>query len=310
MSQGSATYPQSFLRSQVILFFFLEILIVINMKKGILLLVVLSCFMGSTSGQDLSFPELSGFRRLTNYPVYTRDNLWDFINGAADNYLAYGFEDLHVAEYRKGKNTIKLEIYRHQDNTMAFGIYSSERSSSFEFLRLGAQGYRTGGSINFFRGNYYVKIRTFSKKENILKSVESLAARVSSSLPGETAMPDALAMFPEAGLKKNEEIFVNESVLGHEFLNKAFRAAYEVGPDNFSIYIFRGNPSGITQTAMTYIKACGMEAGEGPEGKYVLADGYNGTVFLGWKEGQMVLVTGLASDQAEIAESYISEILK
>jgi len=280
------------------------------MKKSILLLLILIFPKGLLNGQELSIPELSGFRKYANYPVYTRDNLWDFINGAADNYLAYGFENLNVAEYKKGKNTIKLEIYRHQDNTMAFGIYSSERSPSFEFLHLGAQGYRTGGSINFYKGNYYVKIRTFSKNENILKAVESLAARVSASLPGETVMPDALAMFPEAGLKKNEEIFVNESVLGHEFLNKAFRAGYEVGTDNFSIYIFRGNSSEIMRTAMTYITACGMEASEGPEGKYVLEDGYNGTVFLGWKDGQMVLVTGLAADQADIAENYISEILK
>ncbi len=280
------------------------------MKRGIHFLLFLFCFQGIISAQDFSFPELSGFRKQTSYPVYTPDNLWDFINGAADNYLAYGFTDLHVAEYKKGKNTIKLEIYRHKDNTMAFGIYSSERSPSFEFLKLGSQGYRTGGSINFFKGNYYVKIRTFSKNEKILKAVESLASRVAASLPGEAALPQALSMFPEGGLKKNGEIFINESVLGHDFLNRAFRAGYEVGPDSFSIYIFIGDAAGIMKAAVTYATTAGMEAAEGPEGKYMLTDGYNGTVFLGWKDGNMVLLTGLAADQADIAESYISQILK
>jgi hypothetical protein len=280
------------------------------MKRGIHFLLILFCFQGIISAQDISFPELSGFRKQTSYPVYMPDNLWDFINGAADNYLAYGFADLHVAEYKKGKNTIKLEIYRHQDNTMAFGIYSSERSSGFEFLKLGSQGYRTGGSINFFKGNYYVKIRTFSKKENILKAVENLAIRVAESLPGEAALPQALLMFPENGLKKNEEVFINESVLGHDFLNKAFRAGYEVGPDSFSIYLFRGDATDIMKAAMTYVTTTGMEADEGAEGKYVLTDGYNGTVFLGWKDGALVLITGLAADQADIADSYISGILK
>ncbi len=61
---------------------------------------------------------------------------------------------------------------------MAFGIYSTERSPSFNYMKLGAQGYSADGSINFFKGNYYVKIRTFSKSEKTLQAVESLALRV------------------------------------------------------------------------------------------------------------------------------------
>ena len=49
--------------------------------------------------QEIILPELSGFKKVTDYPVYTADNLWDFINGAADVYLSYGFENVHIAEY-------------------------------------------------------------------------------------------------------------------------------------------------------------------------------------------------------------------
>ena len=66
------------------------------------------------------FPELSGYKKNTDFQVFLPDNLWDFINGAAETYLAYGFVDLHVAEYKKGKNVIKLEIYRHSDHTNGF----------------------------------------------------------------------------------------------------------------------------------------------------------------------------------------------
>ena len=104
--------------------------------------------------------------------------MWDFINGAAESYLSYGFVDLHVAEYKKGKNVIRLEIYRHSDHIMAFGIYSTERSPSFKYMKLGSQGYKTESAINFFKGNYYVKIRTYSKSEKTLQSAESLALNV------------------------------------------------------------------------------------------------------------------------------------
>ena len=125
------------------------------MKKRLLFLLALGMISAGTFAQEIGFPDLDGFKKITKYPVYTPSNLWDFINGAADGYLALGFVDLHVAEYKKGKEIIKAEIYKHSDHTMAFGIYASERSPSFRYLNLGSQGYAVDGMINFFKGDYY-----------------------------------------------------------------------------------------------------------------------------------------------------------
>ena len=158
--------------------------------------------------QDIVFPDLPGYKKTSNYPVYTADNLWDFIDGAADTYLSLGFEDLHVVEYLKGKNVIKLEIYKHKDDIQAFGIYSSERSPSFRFMNIGAQGYKADGSLNFFKGKFYIKIRTYSKSEKILQTLETLALKVSDMLPGGSDMPATLKEFPDMGKKKNEETYI------------------------------------------------------------------------------------------------------
>ena len=138
----------------------------LKMKNITVYFIILIFISGSAFAQDIKLPDLKGYKKTTNYPVYLPGNLWDYIDGAADIYLAYGFIDLHVAEYKKGKNVIKIEIYKQADQTMAFGIYSTERSPSFRFLNLGSQGYTADGAINFFKGNYYVKIRTYSKNEN------------------------------------------------------------------------------------------------------------------------------------------------
>lgn len=270
----------------------------------ILLVVALPVF-----SQGMTLPELNGYKKLTNYPVFQPDNLWDFINGAADTYLALGFVDLNVAEYKKGKNVIKLEIYRHSDHVSAFGIYASERSPSYNYFGIGAQGYSVGGVINFFKGNYYVKIRTYSDKPKILEAEKTLASRVESMLSGETTMPEVLSMFPAEGKKANEETYINESVLGYSYLNKAFRANYNVGNDDFSIYLIKSASSDLNlSSAMKYLASAGLEPREG-DNRYVVSDNYNGTVFLSWKNDIMVLITGLAKDQADIAEKYTSAIL-
>lgn len=281
------------------------------MKIKILFFLFTCLFSAAVPAQDLVFPAMRGFKIKTNYPVFVPDNLWDFINGAADTYLSYNFIDLHVAEYKKGRQVIKVEIYRHADHTMAFGIYSSERSPSFSFMNLGGQGYTADGAINFFKGNYYVKIKTYSKKAKILQAEQSLAMKVEGMLEGESTMPAMLSLFPSEGRLLNEETFINESVLGHSFLNKAFKALYQVGPDNFSIFIIQCNSPEIgRKTVNTYVASTGIDPVETGDGKYAISDGYNGTVFLAGKDDMIVIISGLAKDQAEIADKYTTEILK
>jgi hypothetical protein len=261
--------------------------------------------------QEFSFPELPGYRKNTDFPVFLPANLWDFNDGAAETYLAYGFADLHVAEYKKGKNVIKLEIYHHSDHTMAFGIYSTERSPSFRYMNLGSQGYIAEGAINFFKGNYYVKVRTYSKNEKTLESSRSLALSTAAMLEGSNDMPQPLTLFPPAGKKTNEEMYINQNVLGHKFLNKAFKANYVEGPDSFSVFILlTAAPDEAWKSAEAYLASAGTEAIESSSGKYVLTDGYNGTIFLAWKEKRIVIISGLSKDQAELADQYTSEILK
>ncbi len=281
------------------------------MMKEALTCFFMVIFFGSASAQEITFPDLDGYKKNTDFTTYVPDNLWDYINGAAETYLAYGFIDLHVAEYKKGKNVIKIEVYHHRDHTLAFGIYYTERSPSFRFLNLGAQGYIADGAINFFKGDYYVKIRTYSKNEKTLQTAQSLALRVSDMLKGSADMPGVLSEFPSQGKKLNEEMFINESVLGHKFLTGAFRADYEAGPDNFSIFIIESkSPAETWKTADAYLTSAGMETTESANGKYVLADGYNGTIFLSWKENKIVIISGLSKDQADIANRYTSDILK
>jgi hypothetical protein len=156
-----------------------------------------------------------------------------------------------------------------------------------------------------------VKIRTYSKSEKTLQAAQSLALRTAEMLEGSTDMPAVLSLFPSAGKKINEEMYINESVLGHKFLNQAFKANYEYGPDNFSVFIFDfKTQEEAWKSAESFLKSAGTDALESSSGKYVIADGYNGTVFLAWKDTRLIAISGLSKDQADIADQYTSEILK
>jgi hypothetical protein len=280
--------------------------------KGILLTAIFSlAAILPVFSQAAQTPDLPGYKKITSYPVYTPDNLFDFIDGAADNYLSYGFEEMTVVEYEKGKNTVKLEIYRHRDNTNAFGIYSSERSPRFQFLNIGAQGYKADGVLNFLKGRYYVKIWTNSTSSKTVQILEPLALRVADALSGGSELPKTLTDFPEGGRRRNEETYISSGVLGHDYLKGAFKAVYENGEQLFSVYIIDGKSDDETRkTVNTYLSKCKLDQDNSASGKYVLSDGYNGDVFLSWKDNRTVIIQGLAREQTEIADRFTSEILK
>jgi uncharacterized protein (DUF1330 family) len=54
----------------------------------------------------------------------------------------------------------------------------------------------------------------------------------------------------------------------------------------------------------------GIEEVASETGRYMIKDGYNGTVFLAWKENRIVIISGLSKDQSDVADKYTSEILR
>jgi len=275
--------------------------------KILLITAFLIAFSCVTSAQGL-FPVLKGYKSVSDYPVYVPDDLWDYINGAADAYLALGFIDLNITEYTKGRNTIKAEIYRFGDDAMAFGMYSMERSPGYNFIQTGVQGYNEEGVVHFYKDRYYVKIMTHSGSVKVNEKMKELAGLIAGRIEGKNEFPSLLKLFPAEGLLKNQETYLLESVLGHEFLRGAFRASYEVAGDSFEIYLFNCK-DGEEASAMA-ARLAGDAYTPGEEiFKYAFEDGYNGVLHITRQGGRLIVVSGLAFDKTALAERYIALML-
>jgi len=267
-------------------------------------------FSANLSGQTITFPQVQGFKIVSDYPVYTPDDLWDYINGAADAYLSYGFSELHIAEYVKGKNRIKVEVYDHVKPILGFGIYSLERSPGYNFTNIGSQGYAEVGLIHFFKGPYYVKVVTNSTSKGIAKSLNDIARSVAGSIPGSEEMPESFKRLPANGRLANEELYINESVLGHSFLNGAMKAVYELDGTRFNLYLFDSETAAKAyESVAAYLKIADIEPENETDGKYQFKDGYNGLVYLVWNRNKFAVITGLNSGMEDFAGSFCDPIV-
>jgi hypothetical protein len=122
--------------------------------------------------KDFQFPEFTGWKLSGEIQTFDPKTLYEYINGAADLYLAYDFEELKAAEYQNDrKANVTVDVYRHKTPNDAFGIYSQERLPSANYNDIGIQGYSEKEILNFFAGTYYVKITGFKiESDEVLTS--------------------------------------------------------------------------------------------------------------------------------------------
>jgi hypothetical protein len=125
--------------------------------------LALSCASGEKPGNKSHFPDIAGFTRSNEVVSYRPDNLFEYINGAAELYLMYDFNGLNLQQYKdKDENTITVEIYDQQTVNNSFGIFSQERPYECEYLDIGTQAAYMEGYLNFYQGRYYVKVAGYN----------------------------------------------------------------------------------------------------------------------------------------------------
>lgn len=236
-------------------------------------------------GKTFVFPEMSGWKIPENPQLFSPVTLYEYINGAADLYLSYEFQDLNVAEYRDEKKAaVTVEIYRHENPTQAFGIYSQERLANAKFLDIGAQGYQEPMVLNFVTGPYYVKINGYNTGADDEKTMLTFGRKVEEMLGEKTSLPGILSSFPQEGKKKNTEKFISKNFLGYSFFHSGFTADYERSGKKFKIFVIEGNDQGDCRSMMEkYLKQTNSQDKKASEGAYRLKDHYHGEVDLFWK---------------------------
>ena len=278
-------------------------------RKSTITIFIAVLSLSGLYGQEGLFPQLNGYKTVNEYPVYTPDDLWNYIDGAADAYLALGFLDLNITEYKKGKKAIKAEIYRFGDDAMAFGMYSLERSPGYDFIQVGVQGYNEDGVVFFYKDRYYIKIMTQSESKKVNESMKELAGLIAARIDGKNEFPALLKLYPSEGLVRNQETYILESVLGHEFLRGAFRASYEVDNDRFDVYLFNCKSSEEASAMAASLAGDAYTPGEDIF-KYVFEDGFNGILHMAQQRERIVIVSGLGTDKTPLADRYINSLLR
>jgi hypothetical protein len=256
------------------------------------------------------FPEVRGIPKAEGPTMYEPENLYKYINGAADIYLAYGFQELvtQIYENERGQS-LTVEIYRHVDRRSGFGIYALERPQAGNFLDIGVQGYYEEGILNFARGSYYVKLNSFDLGDEDSLVLADAAREMVEGLEGELEFPEILSLFPEKGKVENSERFVPADFLGYSFLRNAYTSDYAAAEAKFKLFAIEEADSAASEkTLRTYMSHIKHPKDDSGEDVLTVEDPHHGTIDL-LREGRYIWgVLGLES--SETRSEYLTLIRK
>ena len=255
--------------------------------KTICLILGIAIFLFGLGAEarDFKFPEIARWRQSGEIQTFVPKTLFEYINGAADLYLSYDFQELKVAEYQNEKKaSVTVEVYRHKTPTQAFGIYSQERLANANFIDVGTEGYIEDNVLNFLTGSYYVKISSYKTGAEDREILLRFAKKVLENLGEKGSLPSVLSSFPEEGEKKNSEKFINQNFLGYSFLHSAFTADYELSGMKFKLFVIEGEGGNdCRDMVQKYLQQTGSPRKDVVEGRYTISDPYHGEIDLQWQ---------------------------
>lgn len=247
---------------------------------SLLCLAALAAAPAAPPPMEALFPKIDGFTLDGKPAKYGPDNLYEYINGAADAFLAYDFEELGAGTYKAAdKSEVSVDVYRHRDALRAFGMYTQERPNGSQPLPVGVEGYEGEQHFEFVAGAYYVKL---AGKTSLLRGI---AEKIAPLLPGTREAPALFKAFPAGGKLLRAEKLATRDFLGHAFLHDGFTVPYEVEGAKFRLFVIEGRDTADAAEMLRKYLAFAKAAPKGlaAEGATTLDDALNGKVDLAWR---------------------------
>ena len=155
---------------------------------------------------------------------YSADTLYRYMDGGADIYLLYEFQTLLHQEFKAKQIDVTVDIFDMGTREHAFGMYASERSPDYDFISMGAEGYRNQGILNFLKGRYYVKLAGFGAGADAV--LDQFARGIDARIDDKAEFPALLQKLPQANRKPRSEQYLLKDPLGNAFLGPAYLVSY------------------------------------------------------------------------------------
>lgn len=181
-----------------------------------------------------------GFKKIEEPTYYGPDTLFDYINGGAELFLAYGFLELMVVELADDPNRTNratLEIYNMGMLENAFGVFKTEEADKAYRLPGGAEGRLGNGLLRFYKGKFYVKVFLPPQSEGYPRVVEKIGKTIEERIKGPFSKPAFVDLLPVTDRISGSENYTSKDFLGQPFFKGMASAQFVQEGKTYRIFL-------------------------------------------------------------------------
>jgi hypothetical protein len=152
---------------------------------------------------------IPGWTRAGDAETYTSDTLYDLVDGQADAFFAYNFEQVAVQSYAGEDNVLRIEIWQLATPADAYGLFTRNRSG--DPADTGNEGDTDPGRrLAFWQDRYYAQVRGRQSLEDA--TLRAFAEAVAAALPTGGETPTLMNKLPPDGLLPRRAIFFRQEI--------------------------------------------------------------------------------------------------
>ncbi len=161
---------------------------------------------------QLLLPEpINGWRITEKDQMYNPKNLFDYIDGGAELYLSYGFQQVVTRTFTKtDEPDIIVDIFDMGSSESAFGVFSHSREVIDTTFGQGSQ--YTAGLLLFWKDRYYVSLMASYETEQARQTIFQMAHQIDAAIPQKGQMPKILSYLPQKNLVRESIRFFRHHV--------------------------------------------------------------------------------------------------
>jgi hypothetical protein len=225
--------------------------------------------------------------------TFEPDTLFDYMNGNAEGYHAYGFVFMRgVTCVNDAGDQLVIDVSELADADRAWGIFTANRDIRSPNEAIGAAGQVLPRRATFARGRYYVEIAA-SPAGDHTEALRAFTAALEAQTPGRATPPEGVGWFPAEGLEAGSVRLVPASVLGIRALRSGFLAQY---PEGRAFVVAEESPEAASATLQKVRERFGTTADADGIGDaaFTATDDYLGGLVLFRKGARVAGVSNLA----------------
>jgi len=176
------------------------------------------------------FPaNVQGWKLSAATDSYTHENLYQYIDGASELYISYGFAKLVSRKYEKaGQPEIVVDFFDMAKAANAFGIFAHGQENPDR--EIGRDSEYLDGLLRFWKGRFYVSLQCSPETPESRPAIMELGRCLAEGINEDGDRPAVLALLPEAGLVSSTIRYFTHPAWQNTYMFVAADNILEIGP--------------------------------------------------------------------------------